>query len=90
MTKKLVKKQTGGGTKKATADSTKYYKDENKFQWDLAQTNAKFGLRKSADEHANKATKATKDADRQMFKGKPGFNANGFPLKKMGGSTKKK
>ena len=90
MAKKVLKRAQKGTAVKPTADSTKYYKDENKFQWDLAQNAAKFGLGKSADEHAKKATQAGKDAFRQSYKGKPGFNANGFPIKKTGGSIKKK
>ena len=72
--KKLVKAQTGG-------DSTKYYNDENKFQWELAQNASKFGLRESAEKHVEKARKAKKDAERQGFKNKPGFDASGFPIK---------
>ena len=80
--KKIIKKaQTG--IVKPTKDSTKYYNDENKFQWDLAKNASKFGLRGLAKEHAKKATQAGKDAFRQNFKGKPGFDANGFPIKKQ-------
>jgi hypothetical protein len=86
--KKPIKKAQNGT---ATADSTKYYKDENEFQWKVAQTAAKFGNRKLADQYVEKAGKSSKDAFRQKFKGKSGFDKNGYPLKKqkMGGVTKK-
>jgi hypothetical protein len=79
----MKKMQTGGKTTgKPTADSTAYYKDEAKFQGDLAVTSSKFGLRKQAEENMANSRKAYKDASRQKFKGKPGFDKNGFPIKK--------
>ena len=84
---KLIKKQTGGGTKKATADSTKYYKD-------LYNANVTVGASqkdpKKMDKYIKGALKANEDVNRQSRKGKPGYDANGFPLKKMGGIIKKK
>jgi hypothetical protein len=34
-------------------------------------------------------TKATNNINRQKLKGQPGYDVNGFPLKKLGGATKK-
>ena len=86
--KKILKKAQTGITVKPTADSTKYYKD---------LYNANVGLGSSQNTVAGKmryikgATEAQKNIDRQKLKGKPGYDANGFPLKKkMGGSTKAK
>ena len=70
---------------KPTADSTKYYTKENDFYWKQAQTDAKFGYRASAEANAEKARKLNKDIIRQQFKGKPGYDKNGFPLKRKGG-----
>jgi hypothetical protein len=79
--KSLPKAQVGR-TVKPTADSTAYYKDEAKFQSDLATISSKYGLRKAAEENMANSRKAYKDASRQKFKGKPGFDKNGFPIKK--------
>lgn len=91
---KIKKAQDGKKVKpalvKATPDSSKYYKDEKDFQWKLAKTAAEYGMRESAEESRKKAMKASEDEFRQKFKGKPGFDKNGFPLKqKSGGKTKK-
>jgi hypothetical protein len=88
MAKKILKKAQNGG--KATKDSTKYFKDEQDFRYKLAETDAQFGMRKSAADNMKKANQAGKDAFRQNFKGKPGFDANGYPVKKkMGGMIKR-
>ena len=88
-TVKKIKKAQRGVT--ATKDSSAYYKDENEFQWKLAENSSKFGMRKAAEEQMKNAKQAGKDADRQKFKGKPGFDANGFPAKeKTETKTKKK
>ena len=42
------------------------------------------------DKYIKGALKANEDVNRQAKKGKPGYDANGFPSKKMGGSTKSK
>jgi len=77
--------------KGATSDSTKYYTKENDFYWKQAQTDAKFGYRASAEANAEKARKLNKDILRQQFKGEPGYDKNGFPIKKnkVGGAIKK-
>ena len=82
--KKLVKKITGGEPIK---DSTKYYKD-------LYNANVTVGASqkdpKKMDKYIKGAIKANEDVNRQSRKGKPGYDANGFPLKKMGGAVKTK
>ena len=93
MAKKLTKKQTGGKVKddstpkykspfgKATKDSTQYYQDKAK---DMLQAYKNTGNEKWKKEGMD----AAKNVYRQKFKGKPGFDANGFPIKKTGGSVK--
>ena len=81
-------KKAQNGTK-ATKDSTKYFKDEKELRSDLAITQSKFGLRKAAEENMKQARQALKDESRQAYKGKPGFDANGYPKKKMGGMIKR-
>ena len=72
--KKLVKKSTGGEPIK---DSTKYYKD-------LYNANVTVGASQKDPK------KMDKYINRQSRKGKPGYDANVFPLKKMGGAVKTK
>jgi len=84
--KKLKKAQNGT---KATKDSTKYFKDEKELRYDLAITQAKFGLPKQAKENEKKRVQAINNGARQAYKGKPGFDANGYPKKKMGGMIKR-
>lgn len=83
----MVKKAQNGT--KATKDSTKYFKDEKELRSNLATTQSKFGLRKSAEENMKQARQALIDESRQAYKGKPGFDANGYPKKKMGGMIKR-
>ena len=75
--KKPAKKMQMGG--KATADSTIYFK-KKATNW-LNNPNRKVG----------EGEKVADDIIRQYKKGKPGYDANGNPLKKqkMGGVTKK-
>jgi len=74
----IKKAQNGAKTK----DSTAYYNKEAARSYRQASIDAKFGLRDGAEESMEKAKKATKDSFRQKFKGKPGFDKNGYPLKK--------
>jgi hypothetical protein len=69
---------------KPTADSTAYYKDEAIFQSNLGVLKSKYGLKKQAEEAMAKSRKAYSNASRQKFKGKPGYDKNGFPIKKKG------
>lgn len=82
-----IKKYQKGG-QPATSDSTAYYKKQgNKAAVEMANATTASGLRTAS----NKITAADKSVARQKLKGKPGYDANGFPLKKskMGGSVKK-
>jgi hypothetical protein len=87
--KKTVKKAQPGKKVKPTADSTKYYQDDAKLKLDVAQTQSKFGLKKASEESAKEARKSMVSASRQKLKGKPGYDANGNPIKKQksGGKT---
>jgi hypothetical protein len=91
MAKKLAKKQTGGGS-----DSTAHYlRDEamyrNKFGSNSVNTDANGVLNvKRQKEAIAKADQAKANAARQSKKGKPGYDATGFPKKKIGGAIKTK
>jgi hypothetical protein len=67
---------------KSSPDSTKYYQDDAKLKMDVAQTQSKFGLKKASEESFKKATESMASASRQKLKGKPGYNKDGFPIKK--------
>jgi hypothetical protein len=85
-------KSTTNSKEKPTADSTKIYKDEAKLQSEIAAAKSKYGLKKEAEESMTQSRKAYSDASRQQFKGKPGFDKNGFPItkNKKGGIVKSK
>jgi|TARA_R110000764_G_scaffold37019_3_gene82518 hypothetical protein len=89
MAKKKVKKAQKGT--EVTADSTAYLKKDIKMHSDLAMVHAKYGNGKAAKEAMQQSNKAREDLARQWKKGKRGFNANGFPIKKKtGGAVKRK
>lgn len=77
--KKPIKKAQNGAK---TADSTSYFKGRAK---DMARQSlyaeAK-GDKKLSNVYMDVASKATSDAERQKLKGKPGYDKNGYPLKK--------
>ncbi len=79
--KKVKKAQKGI---KATADSTKYYKDQEKSYRTLSKSEkgdtevSKF----NKDFFDRAAGKAVSDQLRQYHKGSSGYDANGFPIKK--------
>lgn len=80
---------------KPTADSTAYYNYKAKVNFQKASD--RYGLaspkmREEAKKYTNKAFKAQDDALRQLNKGKPGYDKNGFPIKKAkkGGLVKTK
>jgi len=89
---------------KPTADSTAYYQHGAKRYGDLAikTLNAPIGGKLMNEEREERNTKANKYYDasfkatdnalRQSRKGKPGYNKNGFPIKKskVGGAVKSK
>lgn len=80
--KKTIKKAQKGI--KATADSTKYYKDQEKSYRTLSKSEkgdtevSKF----NKDFFDRAAGKAVSDQLRQYHKGSSGYDANGFPIKK--------
>ena len=79
--KKVKKAQKGI---KATADSTKYYKDQEKSYRTLSKSEkgdtevSKF----NKDFFDRAAGKAVSDQLRQYHKGSSGYDVNGFPIKK--------
>ncbi len=74
-----VKHQKGGV---ATADSTKYY--SSKLNDNIKEHFNAQG-KDSKDEAAKKATQTKNSLNRQQYKGKPGYDKNGFPIKKQNG-----
>ena len=82
---KIKKAQSGI---KATADSTKHYTRRLLSDMDMADRSSG-DLKKVFNANVNRDAK---DLNRQKLKGKPGYDANGFPLKKQkcGGKTLKK
>jgi len=69
-------KQAGGATK----DSTSYFKADKDLYYKQAATNAKYGLKKEADEMMKKAGKAAQNELRQKNKGRLGYDKNGYPV----------
>jgi hypothetical protein len=72
-----IKKAQKGVT--ATPDSTSYYKrkaDKAAYEMAASKTPVEMSLA------SNRITAADKNAKRQKLKGKPGYDKNGFPLKK--------
>ena len=63
----------------ATQDSTKYFADKYWEHWAKSQ----FTFSKSKqDSELKKRNQAAKDLVRQRYKGKPGYDKNGYPIKK--------
>jgi hypothetical protein len=97
--KSLTKAQKGISVK-PTADSTAYYSNLSKKYFDKAASvrNAPYDGRlikeqskerlQKENEYNQKAFKAIDNQLRQSRKGKPGYDKNGFPIKKT--TTKKK
>jgi hypothetical protein len=89
-----VKKAQKGKTIKPTADSTLYFKNQEKSFRQLAKSEkgdnevSKFNKRF----FENEAGKSVSSQLRQYHKGKPGYDKDGFPIKKnkSGGVTKAK
>jgi len=85
------KKAQKGKSVKPTADSSAYYKNQENIFKQLSKSEkgnsevAKF----NKDFFDRSAGKAVSDQVRQYHKGKPGYDANGFPIKKQksGGKT---
>jgi hypothetical protein len=69
---------------KATKDSTKLYRDKANTAALKAQLVHGPAIRKNWAEE----DQANKDKNRQKFKGKSGYDANGFPIPKQKGGGK--
>jgi hypothetical protein len=75
---------------KATKDSTAYFNKQKEDSFKEAKESGKLGFRKSADEAMKKGISAGENAMRQKRKGMPGYDKDGYALKKkMGGVIKK-
>ena len=84
---RTIKKAQNGAK---TADSTAYFQKQAKENFQKASDRYSYSnpeIRKKASEYTNKAIQAQKDELRQSNKGKPGYDKNGFPKKKNGGSV---
>lgn len=81
---KIKKYQNSGKPLKATPDSSAYYKNQEDVFNKLAKSEK--GNSKVADFNRqyfkSQSAKAVSDQLRQLHKGKPGYDANGFPIKK--------
>lgn len=71
-----------GGTLTATKDSTQYFSD--KLKENIAN-HFKAKTKSEKEDAAKKATQSKNSLIRQGNKGKPGFDKNGFPVKKQNG-----
>jgi hypothetical protein len=79
--------KSGGAIKKAqngtkTKDSTAYFNKEKEYRFKEAREAGKLGFRKSADDEMKKGMAAGENAMRQKLKGMPGYDKNGYPIKK--------
>ena len=85
--KKIKKYQNSGAPIKPTPDSTAYFKKQGMMAAkEMSNATSAPGMRIASD----KIAAANKNAARQKFKGKPGYDANGFPISKTKVSEKKK
>ena len=75
---KTIKKAQGGV--KATKDSTAYFQKRMDEAYESAARN--INSPKYSEQAFKRAKQASSDAERQKLKGKPGYDANGFPIKK--------
>jgi hypothetical protein len=67
--------------KPPTQDSTAYYNEKSKFLRAGIGTNLLAGDIKEAAKLSTASSKAKVDAKRQVKKGKPGYDENGYPIK---------
>ena len=85
--KKPTPKKPTPKTQTATADSTAYYSNQAREFGEAAARN----MNNSSSDRAFKNQKEALDnMFRQSNKGKPGYDANGFPVKKKAGGNVKK
>lgn len=82
---KAIKKAQGGV--KATKDSTEYFRKKYLDKVGDAIFTTRNDAKKAIDKDMEQSLK---DMKRQKLKGKPGYDKNGFPIKKNGGSVKAK
>ena len=75
---RTIKKAQGGV--KATKDSTAYFQKRMDEAYESAARN--INSPKYSEQAFKRAKQASSDAERQKLKGKPGYDANGFPIKK--------
>ena len=86
---KVAPKKAQNG--KATTDSTTYYTKKLKYDADKEDYTTKYGFPNPAYDRARKETDSTLGSlARQLKKGKPGYDPNGFPKQKSGGKMTKK
>jgi hypothetical protein len=86
---KSLPKAQNGKIVKPTADSTGYYKKEIKGYDQLIKSEPNTPIGKSNKlGYMDAKSKAYSNLNRQSLKGKPGYDKNGFPIKKS--TTKKK
>jgi len=86
----MMKAQTGKSVK-PTADSTAYFKKERDMEYADADRNIAMSKKdKSSYDYSDytkarltAARKADKSADRQLLKGKPGYDENGYSLNRF-------
>jgi hypothetical protein len=79
---KGMKYQIGTRSTKATPDSTSYYKRKY-VEESLKRPRGKYSVFSEENFKVNrKLDKYSQDIDRQQLKGKPGYDKNGYPLKK--------
>lgn len=65
-----------------TADSTSYFRNLEETLYNKANANySKTKNREQRDKDINEMSKASSAADRQQYKGKQGYNENGYPIK---------
>lgn len=87
----IIKKKAQKGTSiKPTADSTNYYLKKGEKNYGSFINSLEEKNNKKSTTYKRAADKAFDNAARQSKKGKPGYDANGFPKKKCGGKVSKK
>ena len=82
VTKKSLPKAQKGITVKPTADSTAYYSNKATYLTDRGVKQSKIKDWDGMNRDFANARKAIDDQIRQSKKGKPGYDKNGFPIKK--------
>jgi len=91
MKKPIIKKAQTGKSVKPTADSTAYFRKQRDMEYADAEKNiamskkdkSSYDYRDYTNARIEAARKADRDAFRQSFKGKPGYDENGYPLNKF-------